>query len=365
MIVSDGTNSATDTFLLTVNSVNTPPTISGIASAVISEDAATGPAAFTIGDAETAAASLTLGKASSDLTLVPLSNIVFGGSGSNRTVTVTPAANQSGSATITVTVSDGQYSAGTNFTVTVNAVNDAPTISGIASLTIGLDSTTGPLSFTVGDVETAAGSLAVTGDSSNLSLVPLSNIVFGGSGASRTVTVTPATGQSGTATLTLTVSDGQLATNTSFVLTVSTLVTGTRSFTNAAAITIPDSGTASLYPSTIDVAGMGGTVSNVTVSLRGLSHTRPDDLDLLLVGPGGQKAILFSDVGGANSLANINVTLSDAGSAMPNNNRINAGTYRPSNFSPADTFPSPAPASPYLSTLSAFNGQTPNGAWSL
>ncbi len=38
--------------------------------------------------------------------------------------------------------------------------------------------------------------------------MPTANIVFGGSGANRTVTVTPAANQTGTATITVTVSDG-------------------------------------------------------------------------------------------------------------------------------------------------------------
>jgi hypothetical protein len=50
--------------------------------------------------------SLTVSGSSNNTTLVPNANIVFGGSRANRTVTVTPAANQTGSAT-TVTVSDG------------------------------------------------------------------------------------------------------------------------------------------------------------------------------------------------------------------------------------------------------------------
>ena len=46
--------------------------------------------------------------------------------------------------------------------------------------------------------------------------------MFGGSGANRTVTITPAAGQSGTSTITLTVTDGNGGTATdSFVLTVS------------------------------------------------------------------------------------------------------------------------------------------------
>ena len=45
--------------------------------------------------------------------------IVFGGSGANRTVTVTPAANQLGSSTITITVSDGTLTASDTFLLAV------------------------------------------------------------------------------------------------------------------------------------------------------------------------------------------------------------------------------------------------------
>jgi Bacterial Ig domain len=119
-------------------------------------------------------------------------------------------------------VSDGQLSTPTSFVLTVNAVNDAPTITTIANQTTITNLAVGPLNFTIGDVETAAASLTVSGSSSNTTLVPNANIVFGGSGANRTVTVTPATAQTGTATITVSVSDSQLNTPTSFVLTVNT-----------------------------------------------------------------------------------------------------------------------------------------------
>ena len=215
-----GPLSASDTFVLTVNPVNTPPTISDILNQTTNEDTSTGAIPFTVGDGETAPGSLTVSGSSNNTTLVPNANIVFGGSGANRTVTVTPAANQNGTATITVSVSDGQFTVSSNFLVTVTAVNDAPTISDISDQTIARNGNTGPLAFTVGDLETAAGSLTVSGSSDNTTLVPNGNIVFGGSGASRTVTVTPATGQTGTATITVTVSDGQLTASDTFVLTV-------------------------------------------------------------------------------------------------------------------------------------------------
>ena len=105
---------------------NNAPTISNINNITTNEDTATSAIQFIISDPETAAGSLTLSGASSNTTLIPNANIVFGGSGASRTVTVTPASNQSGTATITVTVSDGTLTASDTFVVTVNAVNDAP-----------------------------------------------------------------------------------------------------------------------------------------------------------------------------------------------------------------------------------------------
>ena len=203
-----------------VGTVNTAPTISDIADQTIDEDDDTGALAFTVGDGQTAASSLLVSGSSSNTTLVPNANIVFGGSGANRTVTVTPVGNGSGASTVTVTVSDGELQASDTFLLTVNAVNDAPTISDVADQTISEDGDTGALAFTVGDAETDASSLIMAGTSSDTTLVPNDNIVFGGTGASRTVTVTPASDASGTSTITLTVSDGSLQNSDTFLLTV-------------------------------------------------------------------------------------------------------------------------------------------------
>jgi Ca2+-binding RTX toxin-like protein len=91
--------------------------------------------------------------------------------------------------------------------------NNPPTIA-VASAGQCTSDSRGTMNLTVGDVETAAGTLTLTGSSSNTLLVPNGNIVFGGSGASRTVTITTASGTTGTATVTITVSDG---TNTASV----------------------------------------------------------------------------------------------------------------------------------------------------
>ena len=199
---------------------------------------------------------------SNNPTLVPNGNIVFGGSGANRTVTVTPAANQSGTATITVTVSDGTVEHADEFSVDGQCGERRADDHEHSEPDDDAGTAVGPLNFTVGDVETAAGSLTVSGSSSNTTLVPNGNIVFGGSGANRTVTVTPAAGQTGTATITVTVSDGQLSTPTSFQLTVSATPAG---------LVAAYSFNAGSGTSVADASGNGhtGTISGATWSTQG------------------------------------------------------------------------------------------------
>jgi FtsP/CotA-like multicopper oxidase with cupredoxin domain len=108
---------------------NTVPTITAISAQSTNQNTATSAIPFTVGDAETAVASLTLSGSSSNTTLVPNTNIVFGGSGASRTVTVSPATNQTGSATITVGVNDGLATTTTTFTLTVTA--STPTITNV------------------------------------------------------------------------------------------------------------------------------------------------------------------------------------------------------------------------------------------
>src|SRR4029079_11177659 len=122
--------------LSTTSPLNSAPTISDIPNQSTSVNTPTAAIPFTIQDAQTPAGNLTLGKSSSNLTLVPTNNIVFGGSGSNRTVTVTPASGQTGTSTISVSVSDGTNSASDSFVLTVTGVNSPPTITGLPAQSI-------------------------------------------------------------------------------------------------------------------------------------------------------------------------------------------------------------------------------------
>jgi subtilisin-like proprotein convertase family protein len=141
---------------------------------------------------------------------------------------------------------------------------------------------------------------------------------------------------------------------------------------NITPITINDVGlnptAATPYPSTIVVAGLGN-ITDVNVTISGFTHTFPDDVDMLLVGPGGQQATIWSDVGGGTDALNITVTMDDAAaSVLPTAGPLVSGTFQPTNdaTSGADAaFPAPAPAATGTSALSVFNGTSPNGTWSL
>ncbi|HUR98112.1 MAG TPA: Ig-like domain repeat protein [Pyrinomonadaceae bacterium] len=154
-------------------------------------------------------------------------------------------------------------------------------------------------------------------------------------------------------------------------------------FSNATAISVPDN-TAASAQSNITVSGLAGPISSLTVTLTGVNasgNAFMDDLDMLLVGPGGQKFLFLSDVGGffQNSNGTINLTLSDAAAAFaPNTGQLSSGTYKPTNHEAAgDVFNPPAPAAPYLtagpagagatftSAFGGLSGASVNGVWSL
>src|SRR5262249_15860421 len=68
---------------------------------------------------------------------------------------------------------------------------------------------------------------------------------------------------------------------------------GPSAFTNSEPIDIPatnsttDPEPAVPYSSDIEVIGLTGVVTEVSVTINGLTHSSPDDLDMLLVGPSG------------------------------------------------------------------------------
>lgn len=86
---------------------NAAPTITLQSEFVMAENTVSPPLAVTVGDDQTGLASLTVTADSSDHLVMPPGAMRLGGTGANRTLTLTPAANRTGSVVITLTVSDG------------------------------------------------------------------------------------------------------------------------------------------------------------------------------------------------------------------------------------------------------------------
>jgi subtilisin-like proprotein convertase family protein len=135
-----------------------------------------------------------------------------------------------------------------------------------------------------------------------------------------------------------------------------------QSKTNTTAITIVDNASASPYPGTIAISNLPGTVSKVTATLRGFTHTYPADVDILLVSPDGAAVSLMSELGGGTGVSGATLTFDDAAASIVGTPVV-SGTYLPSGS--AYEMNAPAPAPPYGSAMADFNGGNPNGVWKL
>ncbi|MEO6392401.1 MAG: VCBS repeat-containing protein, partial [Pyrinomonadaceae bacterium] len=111
------------------------------------------------------------------------------------------------------------------------------------------------------------------------------------------------------------------------------------------------------------------------VNVTNLFHTFPADLDVVLVGPQGQKCILMSDAGGGHpGVTGRNYTFDQTAPDFPNTAAA-SGTYKPFNYAGdatlepggIDVFPAPGPGSQNygVANLDVFNGTNPNGIWRL
>jgi hypothetical protein len=228
IVAADKTQRITTTFTLTVTEVNDLPILAKIGKPKkLKED---GPASIVAFSGLSAGAnevqSLTVTATSSNPSLIPDPVIAMNNPAISGRIILTPAPNQFGTATITLTISDNGATNNTitrTFPVTVAPINDAPAISPIAPWQMAKNSTSAPIPFTVGDLETAPGSLTVTAVTSNKKLFAPTGIRFSGSGANRFLTLTPIANAIGSATVTVTVKDEKLTAVTRFLVTVNAL----------------------------------------------------------------------------------------------------------------------------------------------
>src|SRR5205823_15000534 len=131
-------HTTTRTFAVTVTSLNDAPTINAIPHpAPINEDATTQTVSLSrIPPAYPTPRSPDLLASSSNTGIVPNPTVNYTSANSTGTLTYAPVADANGTVTITVTVDDGGLVNNTiqrTFTVVVNSVNDAPTITAISN----------------------------------------------------------------------------------------------------------------------------------------------------------------------------------------------------------------------------------------
>lgn len=129
------------------------------------------------------------------------------------------------------------------------------------------------------------------------------------------------------------------------------------------------------YPSTIEVAGVAGTVTKVTATVIGLDSASPDDIDMALVGPGGGRVMLMSDACGANprTLSAETFTFDDAAPTFLSDNGPCApgqvASFRPSNYEDPElddlATEGGGPPPPYSNALADLAGGSPDGSWQL
>jgi uncharacterized delta-60 repeat protein len=222
--------SALQVFTITVLPVNDAPSFTMGADISVSEDAGPQTVAGWAGDI--VAGPLDEAEQGLAFSLTTSNDALFAGlpqlDVASGDLSYTTAPNLNGSATVTVTLQDNggtvdngiDTSAPQAFTITVSPVNDAPALSDITDQSITANTSAGPIMFTIGDIDNVVEELIVSGSSSDQTLVPQEAFAFSGVGADRTVVITPARHQLGSATIMIMVSDGLAVTSNTFTLTV-------------------------------------------------------------------------------------------------------------------------------------------------
>ncbi|ETR72215.1 MAG: hypothetical protein OMM_01891 [Candidatus Magnetoglobus multicellularis str. Araruama] len=219
---TDGMDVSSHSFQVTVTEINDLPTLSAIRDQTILEDTISDPISFTIADVD--ASLLTVNILSHNEMIVPsdAQHITLWNDNGGKDLTVTtqsktdqltltvlPAANQTGSLSMTVYVFDGYSSVSKSFTVSILPVNDPPVIAVGDSFTAIEDMPDISIPFTATDLEDTACSLAITLISSKPKILPSQNLSWVCHANMYTITANSLQDQHGSLDITILAKDHQ------------------------------------------------------------------------------------------------------------------------------------------------------------
>ncbi len=326
----DGALTGSTTITLTINSVNDAPTFATGASVAVDEDSgpynaafATGIGAGGAGDESGQNLSFHIVYDNPSLLAAPPMVAV-----SNGNLSFTPAANTSGSMTVSISLSDdgGTANGGVNttatqmFTITVNELNDAPTFSTGLSVTVAEDS--GPYNAAFATSIDDGDPLATQNVTfhvlnNNTALFQLQSTIAASNG---NLSFTPASNANGTAVVTVSLSDdgasGGANVNTSasqqFLIDI-TPVNDAPTFTTGASVAVDeDSGPYNAAFATGIGAGGAGDESGQNLSF----HIVYDNPALLAAAPMvavSNGNLSFTPAANTSGSMTVSISLSDDG----------------------------------------------------
>lgn len=302
-------------FTVTITGVNDLPTIDGLANVSVSEDAVQQTVNLTgIGAGSGETQPLRVTAVSSNTALVANPLVTYATPSATGSLRWTPAANQSGTSVVTVTVEDGgvdqnllttadNATVQTAFTITVNAVNDVPTLSPLGNLSISEDAPAQTVSLsgvTAGGGE--AQPLRVTAFSNSPGVVSNPTVTYSSPANTGSLSLTPVPNSSGVAVITVFVEDGGLDGNLATPVdngTTSQLFTVTVAAVNDSPTINPLANQTILEDSSIDIdlqgIGAGGgenqpfqvsvSSSNTALVNPQLFYTSPESFGLIQLTP--------------------------------------------------------------------------------
>jgi len=316
-------NLITRTFTVAVVAVIQPPTLDALSNVAISENAGTQTANLTgigLGSGQT----MTITAVSSNPALIPNPSVNYTSPSSTGSLTFAPALNANGSATITVTANNGFAQSNLvtrTFTVSVAAVNQAPTLNPISDVALAYTSsatTTINLSGISSGATNENQKLTVTAVSSNPQLVANPTVAYTSPNATGSLSLKTASNTSGSAIITVTVNDGGTSNNV-FAQTFTVTVTPVYLPPTLNALgNLAISQNTGLQ--TVNLSGIGlGSGSAVTITASSDNPSLIPNPAVTYTSPNTTGSLSFAPIADATGTANITVTVNNG---QPQNNLV-------------------------------------------